>query len=103
MRCLHKDPRRRYQTGLDVRNELEKLKAEWSLGEVQEGTPGHSDAPKTGWLRISQALRAGREVPLHRSIYAWLEVTEIAFMEGRSASDFIREAIEQYLERKRST
>jgi serine/threonine protein kinase/Tol biopolymer transport system component len=40
-RCLAKDPDRRYQTALDLRNELEELKAEIDSGElmVEPGMP----------------------------------------------------------------
>ena len=38
-RCLVKDPTRRAQSALDVRNELEELKAELGSGELQEGAP----------------------------------------------------------------
>jgi len=38
-RCLAKDPDRRYQTALDLRNELEQLKAEIDSGELIAG-PG---------------------------------------------------------------
>jgi serine/threonine protein kinase/WD40 repeat protein len=40
-RCLAKDPDRRYQTALDLRNELEELKAEIDSGEHPPG-PGRS-------------------------------------------------------------
>ena len=47
-RCLAKDPDRRYQTALDLRNELEELKAEIDSGEPAAG-PGvaspRSDVP----------------------------------------------------------
>ena len=36
-RCLAKDPSRRYQTAIDVRNELEELKREVDSGELSEG------------------------------------------------------------------
>jgi len=36
-RCLAKDPDRRYQTALDLRNELEELKAEIDSGELAAG------------------------------------------------------------------
>jgi Tol biopolymer transport system component/serine/threonine protein kinase len=34
-RCLQKDPKRRFQTALDLRNELEELRGEVQAGEVQ--------------------------------------------------------------------
>ncbi|MCP3960805.1 MAG: protein kinase, partial [bacterium] len=36
--CLEKDPKRRFQTALDLRNELEELQREMLTGEVQSGT-----------------------------------------------------------------
>lgn len=35
-RCLRKDPRRRFQTALDVRNELDELRREWTSGADQD-------------------------------------------------------------------
>jgi serine/threonine protein kinase len=50
-RCLAKDPERRYQTALGLRNELEELKAETDSGELLDST-----GSKTGWpKRKSQA------------------------------------------------
>jgi len=39
-RCLAKDPNRRYQTALDLRNELEQLKAEIDSGELMSEPGG---------------------------------------------------------------
>ena len=53
-RCLAKDPDRRYQTALDLRNELEELKAEIDSGELCR--PG-----------VAAAARQRRCCPLARS------------------------------------
>jgi len=45
-RCLAKDPDRRYQTALDVRNELEELKTDLDSGELSVETGG-AIAPST--------------------------------------------------------
>jgi Tol biopolymer transport system component len=47
-RCLVKDPTRRYQTVLDLRNELEELKQELESGEVEHAPP--SKATSTKWV-----------------------------------------------------
>jgi serine/threonine protein kinase len=49
-RCLAKDPTRRYQTALDLRNELEELKQDVESGEVLEGVS--PSAPKRNWLLV---------------------------------------------------
>jgi TolB-like protein/Tfp pilus assembly protein PilF len=41
-RCLAKEPDRRYQAALDVRNELEGLRAEIDSGELEAATPSGS-------------------------------------------------------------
>jgi serine/threonine protein kinase len=45
-RCLAKDPDRRYQTALDLRNELEELKAEIDSGELA-AEPGTATPPRS--------------------------------------------------------
>jgi TolB-like protein/cytochrome c-type biogenesis protein CcmH/NrfG len=47
--CLEKDPRRRYQSALDVRNELEALRKEVESGTLQPGTREMSaaEAPRS--------------------------------------------------------
>jgi Tol biopolymer transport system component len=49
-RCLAKDPTRRYQTALDVRNEIEELKEELASGEIEEGTVPPRRLPVVKWL-----------------------------------------------------
>jgi len=56
-RCLAKEPQRRYQTALDLRNELEELKTEVDSGELTipprpDATPGRSWAR---WLGLATA------------------------------------------------
>jgi serine/threonine protein kinase/dipeptidyl aminopeptidase/acylaminoacyl peptidase len=48
-RCLNKDPIRRYQNAIDLRNELEELKQEVDSGEVLEGAPATMSRPKSKW------------------------------------------------------
>ena len=48
-RCLTKDPNRRYQTALGLRNELEQLKEETESGEALEDSAALSAAKKKGW------------------------------------------------------
>jgi serine/threonine protein kinase len=54
-RCLQKEPNRRYQSALDLRNELEELQEEVATGEVtpvgQEGVP----AAEGGWKKLLMA------------------------------------------------
>ena len=45
--CLEKDPNRRFQTALDLRNELEELRREWRSGEL-DGANGSSPASGSG-------------------------------------------------------
>jgi serine/threonine protein kinase len=77
-RCLQKDPDRRYQTALDLRNALDELKQESDSGTLTAVAIGHRDPPRRargvvvaaggtmlaglavlGWLM----LRAGRAGP----------------------------------------
>ena len=52
-RCLEKDPDRRYQTALDVKNELEGLREEITSGEIE--WPGSVDV-RSGGGRRQKAL-----------------------------------------------
>lgn len=55
-RCLAKDPDRRYQTALDLRNEFEELKAEIDSGEIT-AEPGDGEVPRQQRsLRLAGAL-----------------------------------------------
>ena len=50
-----------------------------------------------------QYLLTRESLPPLLELMARTDDDDVLFMEGRSASDVIREAIEQYVERKRST
>jgi serine/threonine-protein kinase len=54
-RCLRKDPRRRFQTALDVRNELEELRREWTSGTDRDG-PGEGYGVATPLPRDRRSL-----------------------------------------------
>jgi len=51
-RCLAKDPDRRYQTALDLRNELEELKAEIDSGELMAEPGGVTPTPRRSLRRV---------------------------------------------------
>jgi len=51
-RCLAKDPDRRYQTALDLRNELEQLKAEIDSGELVAGPGVAAARPKRSFRNL---------------------------------------------------
>jgi len=51
-RCLAKDPDRRYQTALDLRNELEALKAEVDSGELAAEPGGVTPTPRRSLRRV---------------------------------------------------
>jgi Tol biopolymer transport system component/serine/threonine protein kinase len=55
-RCLVKEPGRRYQTAVDLRNELEELKQEVESGDAVEGV--HVAKPKIKWLVFATAAAA---------------------------------------------
>ena len=59
-RCLAKDPDRRYQTALDLRNELEELKAEIDSGELAAEPGGATPRPRRSlrWLAGIGAVAA---------------------------------------------
>ncbi|GMR23092.1 MAG: hypothetical protein BMS9Abin37_1492 [Acidobacteriota bacterium] len=52
-RCLAKDPRRRLQSALDVRNDLEELKTDWSSGELQEVGSSSARAAPGKWSALA--------------------------------------------------
>ena len=58
LRCLAKDPDRRYQTTLDLRNELEELKKEIDSG-VHSARPAGLQARKKGPSRLWMVLGLG--------------------------------------------
>ncbi len=74
-RCLEKDPRRRYQSALDVRNELDDLRREVDSGEMDAAstpsgsTPAPSVLAAASWRRI-------------RSIVGIVAIATLAVMGG---------------------
>src|SRR3989304_9475438 len=59
-RCLAKEPVRRFQTAIDLRNELEEGKSEVDSGEVLQ--PAVAISPKAsrrGWVAAAGVLVAG--------------------------------------------
>ena len=64
-RCLAKEPDRRYQTALDVRNELEGLRAEIDSGEIDATATSVS-----GIKRLPRAARSRRLVPVAAALVA---------------------------------
>ena len=60
-RCLQKEPDRRYQSALDLRNELEELQEEVATGEVTPVGQAGLPAAESGWkkLVVAGALIAG--------------------------------------------
>ncbi len=57
-RCLAKDPSRRYQSSLDVRNELEELKGELASGELEEGVVVPKRSPVAKWFAAATVAMA---------------------------------------------
>ena len=57
-RCLAKDPSRRYQSSLDVRNELEELKGELASGELEEGAVVPRRSPLVKWFAAATVTMA---------------------------------------------
>jgi len=69
LRCLKKEPERRYQLMLDVRNELEEIKE-----ESDSGTLGASaaPAPRRRWLTVGAAVLAVAVVAVSAVVYRFL-------------------------------
>ena len=58
-RCLSKDPDERYQSALDLRNDLEELKRDAQSGEVLDaGTARKTKKPPAWWAAIAAAIVA---------------------------------------------
>lgn len=55
--CLEKKPERRFQTALDLRNELEELRREWQTGELEISGSGPHGLPSDS--RVIEAPRRG--------------------------------------------
>jgi Tol biopolymer transport system component/predicted Ser/Thr protein kinase len=67
-RCLAKDPDRRYQTALDLRNELEELRKEIDSGELAAETHGAAAEPRR--LRRTVVLIAAATVLAIAAVFA---------------------------------
>jgi TolB protein len=72
-RCMAKDPDRRYQTALEVRNELEELKAEMDSGVYTAGPGDHSSRtrPSAG-RRVAFGIAAVLVTAIAFPIVQWL-------------------------------
>lgn len=58
-RCLQKEPERRYQTALDLRNALEELKQDSDSGVLTQSRPAAPAArPRRSWVLIGTAAAA---------------------------------------------
>ena len=57
-RCLNKEPSRRMQTALDIRNELEELKQDLASGELAEAVTVRKRSPAVKWLGVATATLA---------------------------------------------
>jgi len=106
LRCLAKDPDRRYQTALDVRNELEGLKTEIDSGIYTAGSPD-LQTPTTRNYRLWMALGLGsvlgfalafaiiggfrQETPIsgHTSVTMTSAIGQDAFLNWSPESEFI--------------
>ena len=56
MRCLSKDRARRFQSTLDIRNELEELKADLGSGELQVSAPQVASSKTRHWLLVTAGV-----------------------------------------------
>ncbi len=71
-RCLAKDPDRRYQTALDLRNELEELKAEIDSGMHAVDSLGATTRPRWGsWRWVVLGIGAVLAVAVLLLILQW--------------------------------
>lgn len=59
-RCLAKDPTRRYQSAIGLRNDLELLREEWTAGALASTGDGPESAPsrRVGWTGIALGILA---------------------------------------------
>ncbi len=68
--CLEKDPQRRFQTALDLRNELEELQREMLTGEVRTGEAGlRADSDIRSGASMLRAERESSSDVLSRSFF----------------------------------
>jgi Tol biopolymer transport system component len=70
-RCLAKEPDRRYQSALELRNELEELKHEVDTGENAVIAPGLRVHRKWGWTAVG--IAAVLAVAVTWAIKGWLQ------------------------------
>ena len=56
MRCLAKDRARRFQSTLDIRNELEELKADLGSGELPMSAPRATPSKTRNWLLVAACV-----------------------------------------------
>ena len=62
LRCLRKEPDRRYQTMLDVRNDLQELEEEIERAEFRDGGPAAAALVQGGRRAWDYCRRGGRRV-----------------------------------------
>jgi Tol biopolymer transport system component len=86
-RCLAKDPDRRYQTALDLRNELEELKAEIDSGE-------HAAGPGVAPSRPRRSLRSLAPIGVAAALaIATLVAITLRRDEERPSAEFLSRSI----------
>ncbi|MGE0461601.1 MAG: protein kinase [Vicinamibacterales bacterium] len=71
-RCLAKDPERRYQTAVDVRNDLEELQQEATAPSGPVTAAAGAVPQRTGWSRAGMAGLALGAAALGVAAWAWL-------------------------------
>lgn len=83
-RCLQKDPSRRYQSALDVRNELEDLKKEIESADASKQRAVRQAAPRRRWA-IPAAVVAG--VVVVALVAVWILAPLRQWFAGRSGPE----------------
>ena len=74
--CLEKDPERRFQTALDLRNELEELRREWQTGELEV------DAGELDKLRARRARTPRKPAKRPLADERWLTMAAMLVVVG---------------------
>lgn len=77
--CLEKDPQRRFQTALDLRNELEELRREWRTGELEASGVSIPSRGEGSGSHGAPVLRGPSGVirnPLEETLVSGVEVEE---------------------------
>ena len=82
-RCLEKDPRRRYQSAVDLRNDLEEAAAAWRAAPVLAAAPAPG-AAKAAWWRRDWRLGAAAALVLAVAVGAGMYLEHLE--SGRSAA-----------------